>query len=418
MKTRFIIILIITLGWSLSKAQHSGGGDIGDPKYVYAKFDYTSDTSQMGHGINFTDKSLGNVLSWLWDFGDGVSSYNQNPTHIFLEPGLYDVCLTIVIQDGNKMVEDFYCTKVSIAEKGYFHLGGTVYADLFPLDTGIAYLYQVGDDNSIHAYDTAYFDFNGFYYFYQPEGGKYLIKIDIPDNSIHSDYFMPTYYGDEELWIQASTINFNNTVYDYDINLLEADEFQNGNGKINGQINYEDTITGENTIAKDIAILLINDLDDTKTYMYSNEDGQFEFSDIDFGIYRVHAEVTGKETIPLFTNLSEANPITNNIDIIIKQQEVVSMVADDEFEEVFTDLTIFPNPASDQLNIHLGTEEVGSVEISLFAMTGQLVIKESQEVFYGKNAYHIDISDLNRGAYFVTILHQNKLASRTKILIL
>jgi len=50
-------------------------------------------------GTQFTDKSKSNsdtrsIASWLWDFGDGETSTEQNPVHIFKKAGLFNVILT------------------------------------------------------------------------------------------------------------------------------------------------------------------------------------------------------------------------------------------------------------------------------------------------------------------------------------
>jgi len=37
----------------------------------------------------------GQVTSWYWDFGNGVTSFEQNPTLNFMETGEYTVCLTV-----------------------------------------------------------------------------------------------------------------------------------------------------------------------------------------------------------------------------------------------------------------------------------------------------------------------------------
>ncbi len=52
--------------------------------------------------IDFTDQSTsqGMIGSWAWDFGDGNTSTNQNPTHTYDEPGTYLVCLIITDDDG------------------------------------------------------------------------------------------------------------------------------------------------------------------------------------------------------------------------------------------------------------------------------------------------------------------------------
>ncbi len=420
MKKRFIIILAIILGWSFVKAQNPGGGDIGDPKYIFAKFDYSKDSIQQGYGIQFTDSSLGSVISWHWDFDDGTYATEQNPVHIFDAPGLYDVCLTVKVKSGDIIVEDVNCKKVSITDKGFNHLGGTVYADLFPVDTGVAYLFQVDEDNNMQPYDTSYFGFGGFYWFYQAEGGKYIVRVDIPETSTHINTYMPTYYGNKELWIDAPSIDFSTTDIKRDIQLLKADDlqYQNNNGFINGYIYYEDSETGENYAAEDITILLIDNENNSTTYKYSNENGVFEFNDINFGLYRVHAEVTGKETVPLFANISANNPETNNIDIIIKQTEVISLVDESEYEEQFTHFSIFPNPARDQVNIQLSADEIGVIKLEIYNMSGQLISTIEQMAYNGNNKYSVDVSKLRKGSYFINIHFNNKPSSRNKILIM
>ncbi|HRR42453.1 MAG TPA: PKD domain-containing protein, partial [Syntrophales bacterium] len=41
--------------------------------------------------IAFHDESVGNVTSWKWDFGDGETSTEQHPIHIYQKPGVYHV---------------------------------------------------------------------------------------------------------------------------------------------------------------------------------------------------------------------------------------------------------------------------------------------------------------------------------------
>jgi PKD repeat protein len=48
--------------------------------------------------VTFEDlsDSLGTISTWLWDFGDGQNSSNSNPIHVYENPGLYDVTLTVL----------------------------------------------------------------------------------------------------------------------------------------------------------------------------------------------------------------------------------------------------------------------------------------------------------------------------------
>ncbi len=44
------------------------------------------------YGVNY---SSGAAISYLWDFGDGDTSSAQYPTHVYAQPGQYNVCLTV-----------------------------------------------------------------------------------------------------------------------------------------------------------------------------------------------------------------------------------------------------------------------------------------------------------------------------------
>jgi PKD repeat protein len=44
--------------------------------------------------VTFIDNSRG-ASEWRWDFGDGTTSDQQNPVHVYIEPGKYDVTLTV-----------------------------------------------------------------------------------------------------------------------------------------------------------------------------------------------------------------------------------------------------------------------------------------------------------------------------------
>jgi PKD repeat protein len=50
--------------------------------------------------VFFVDYSFGNVTNWLWNFGDGTVSTQQNPSHSFPALGEYQVSLTITTDAG------------------------------------------------------------------------------------------------------------------------------------------------------------------------------------------------------------------------------------------------------------------------------------------------------------------------------
>jgi gliding motility-associated-like protein len=59
--------------------------------------------------VQFTDNSPVGA-NWLWDFGDGSTSTQQNPVHTYTTPGYYDVSLTISLPGGctNTLIKQQY----------------------------------------------------------------------------------------------------------------------------------------------------------------------------------------------------------------------------------------------------------------------------------------------------------------------
>ena len=55
---------------------------------------------QILEDVNFTDLSVGNAIAWNWDFGDGGSSNEQNPTYQYQAKGQYTITLTTTDQIG------------------------------------------------------------------------------------------------------------------------------------------------------------------------------------------------------------------------------------------------------------------------------------------------------------------------------
>ncbi len=45
--------------------------------------------------VQFTDTSMGNPTGWVWNFGDGSISTQQNPYHLYKDPGVYSVTLSV-----------------------------------------------------------------------------------------------------------------------------------------------------------------------------------------------------------------------------------------------------------------------------------------------------------------------------------
>ncbi|PJB55606.1 MAG: hypothetical protein CO098_15980, partial [Bacteroidetes bacterium CG_4_9_14_3_um_filter_41_19] len=61
---------------------------------------FPSDSACIDELITFTDNSTNDVVSWSWDFGDGVTNTLQNPDHSYSSTGLFDIELIVTNQNA------------------------------------------------------------------------------------------------------------------------------------------------------------------------------------------------------------------------------------------------------------------------------------------------------------------------------
>jgi serine protease AprX len=79
-----------------------------------ASFTHSPKSPTIDDAIQFTDSSMnsdGHIESWTWDFGDGTSSENQNPTKRYINSGKYKVTLTVM---DNKNMTDTISQSISV----------------------------------------------------------------------------------------------------------------------------------------------------------------------------------------------------------------------------------------------------------------------------------------------------------------
>lgn len=87
----------------------SGNGKV----FAFGKIEFLADANGPYHGfigylVNFTGSVYGGDpgYSWHWDFGDGETSIDQNPTHIYDEIGQYKVTLTVTDNNGSVAIDE------------------------------------------------------------------------------------------------------------------------------------------------------------------------------------------------------------------------------------------------------------------------------------------------------------------------
>jgi PKD repeat protein len=90
----------------------TGGGQKPVPGYTCVPGGGTSPLT-----VHITDASLNSPTSWDWDFGDSTAhSHEQNPTHVYTNPGSYSITLTVANAAGS--ATKTFSNKVDVTASG------------------------------------------------------------------------------------------------------------------------------------------------------------------------------------------------------------------------------------------------------------------------------------------------------------
>jgi len=138
----------------------------GGPAEPIAEFTQNVTSGTVPLTVNFADLSTGTLTFWLWDFGDGETSTEQNPTHTYNDLGTYTVSLTATGPAGSDTItrSDLITVTYPVPESDFTAIptDGTVplKVDFTSLSTGTIteWLWNFGDghasteENPAHIY--------------------------------------------------------------------------------------------------------------------------------------------------------------------------------------------------------------------------------------------------------------------------
>jgi len=93
---RYNVSLMVTDIWNATFWEEKVGYITVNESEEYADFTANVTAGEAPLAVQFTDAStVRNITSWFWEFGDGNTSEEQHPVHIYTANGTYDVGLTI-----------------------------------------------------------------------------------------------------------------------------------------------------------------------------------------------------------------------------------------------------------------------------------------------------------------------------------
>ena len=335
--------------------------------------------------IDFVDASYAvtDITSWTWEFGDGTTSTEQNPTHEYTEDGEYLVSLTIETDDCSSTTEYYVWIEdnswypeeciaifwVEYNQEDYF----TIQFNDFSWGNGneiLAWNWNFGDgaesteQNPSHTYT---------------EEGAYPVSLTIYTDSCTST-FVEVVYVEEwgnpaggycgalfipEFIENSLFVQF----YDLSIPVPETWDWDFGDGS---------TSTEQNPL---------HEYADTGIYMVSlttlnvyNDSciGSFEME-----IY-VH-QSDGHIVKSYATGPGETTDVPNTT------------------SKIAPNISLYPNPVYDKLFVVI-PNDIENAQVEIMNIAGQIIISQN----YTNNKFYVNTTELSQGLYIASIIIDGK----------
>jgi len=295
--------------------------------------------------VCFTDQSLNIPTGWLWNFGDGNTSFQQNPCYTYASDGVYTVTLTVTNANGANV--DSIVNYITVNTTGQ-----VMVASCTPTTTAYCCgygIYQV-DFNTISNLTVdgieGYQDFSCANSTTVTEGNSYSLTVTTGVSNPQ----------DTRVWIDFNNDGIFNNTNELIMDIQSA---------FNPTLNI--TIPSGAVLNTPLRMRVSSDvIGVTQAACDNNDFGQTE----DYGI------------IIISPNAIEEIDITEN------------------------NFLVYPNPARNDIKIEKLFNNIKVKSIAVYNFTGQLLLKFSQ--IQNEKVITVDISNYTKGFYFLMIETESK----------
>jgi PKD repeat protein len=377
-----------------------------------------------GGTVMFTDNSTNSPTSWMWDFGDGNTSTQQNPTHTYAANGTYTVCLTASNSAGSNTT----CSKITIsnasnpvADFSSTSNGGTVMFTDNSTNSPTSWLWDFGDGNtSTQQNPTHTYAATGTYTVCltatnSAGSNTTCSMVTVTITNIPGAAF--SFTGET-----TGTVDFT----DNSTNLPTSWLWDFGDGNTNTMQNpqhiyasfgtYNVCLTatnsaGSNTVCQDVAVTVApvaaftfvtqsaGLVDFTDASNNNPTDWAWDFGDgntsIDQNPQHTYS-ASGMYTVCLtVTNSAGSNTICETVNVVISSTEDLDKIVKVE---------LFPNPVHETLNIRLENDQTKTLNFQLIDALGRRV----REIQVNTNGlFELNVENLNVGLYHYIFVDQD-----------
>ncbi len=393
-----------------------------DTSYCEAGFELVLDTLNLTpHTYRFINQSEGELLTYLWDFGDGEISTLEQPEHTYANGGDYTVCLVVNSIDG---CTDSLCQ--SIETMDYYNFGGQVFMGDFPMNIeagdssnmASAYLYRKINNSWKFMEERVFWEY-GYYTFLNKPVGEYLVRVDLHEGALNYEDYAPTYFTHATDWKQAAIFDLNDSLqFATNVQFRPLADQPSGMGSISGYISGDFSCFNDTSfILSGQLVELYNNNNKVVQFTYTDTEGDFSFSGLSMGNYSVKVEYTGLYSPYVNLALTDSEPGVSGLEMMVHCQHPTN-IEDSQNNAEIEIVELYPVPASDRLHLNIVSPDNSSASISLWNLRGQMVWAGQLELYHGAQTLTVDTRVLHSGVYVLKMLSTEFELIQTKKIII
>jgi len=355
-------------------------------------------------GYTFTADVQDSDLYYSWEINNAYLGDGFEANAPGLSEGVHTICLTVV--DSLSNCADTQCMTIVVGNQNCIgFVSGAAYAgsNNNPLNEGVVYLIAFDSTtNELSLIDSAVLDSSNFYSFGPLDCGDYLIKAAAYPGSPYYNNHIPTYFGNSPFWGLAQTVTLGqaNTQVVANVTLIAANN-PGGPGFIGGNVTEGANKVGPGDPVVGVEVVLFNLLGDAIAYAYTDDNGDFGFSNIAYGTYQVYVEVLGVQTIPAVVTIGVETPSVDDLVIFASETLITTGIEEFDFDGAISE--IYPNPVLNEARIQVDFEIATQINVSVLDLTGRVIFTQPVSLSAGKNRVDVSVNQLKNGYYFLNI---------------
>ena len=328
-----------------------------------------------------------------WDFDDGDFSSAFSPSHIYLSNGNYNVSL--IINDSNScsdtLFRNIFISSIdtnSLIIAGHVLINGSIGAAKVSLISNVSGEYKIIDEMD---------GIDGKYAFNINPNSTYYIRSSPSDLLPNKYQIQPAYYLNATFWQDATAVvisNQSSTNNDFDMSMVQNPI---GTASIQGNIGTYQGLGKQNIPYKNADIYVYNDLGKFITRDESDENGNYNLSNLFLGNYLIYADVIGHTSAQSYQSIAQHGTIIDGVDFTIYPEYILDI---ETKKQKTIDVKIYPNPAFNTLNVEGNFNK--NMKWKIFSLEGRLYSCDQKESAISSKL-EINIEKLPIGYYLIEL---------------